>query len=321
MQTNLLSWLVFLILVVLFGWLFTKAYRSHNRLLRWGGMIVTALLTLTFVLIIGVSGIGLYKLYGPHTLPKSTVTIANTPQQIARGEHIAAMFCVSCHSANKQLPLSGGEEIGRKSPVPVGGFIPYNLTPGGPLKEWTDSEIFHALREGVDPQGRTLIAMSALSTRRLSDEDMQAVIAYLRSQPAIERTTPEGDSPNLLFAIFLGANLVPAPVPVTGVVTAPNKGPSLEYGQYIVSFMGCGDCHGSDLAGGRSGGLAAVGPSLRVVKGWTKDQFISTIRTGNDPGGHHLDPEHMAWNIYANMDDVELGALYLYLASLPAAQK
>jgi mono/diheme cytochrome c family protein len=211
--------------------------------------------------------------------------------------------------------------MGKESPIPIGGMTSFNLSPGGPLKDWSDGEIFRALREGVDQQGRTLIAMSALPTRWMSDEDIKAVIAYLRSQPAIPSTTQEGDAPNLLFAVFLGANLLPAPEPVTGVVNAPEKAETPEYGKYIVGFVGCTDCHGLDMAGGKSGGLNPVGPNLRIVKGWAKDQFISTLRTGNTPEGLKLNPKIMQWDIYGHMDDKELGAVYAYLTKLAVDQE
>ncbi len=196
--------------------------------------------------------------------------------------------------------MSGGRDIGKESPVPIGSLVSFNLTPAGPLKDWSNGEIFRAVRQGVDRNGHLLIAMSGLSMRYLSDADIQAVIAYLRSQPAIASTAKEGDYPNLIFAIFLGANLVPAPEPVVGVLTAPDKGPTAEYGEYIISFIGCRDCHGANLAGGKPGGLTPVGPSLRVVKGWSQEQFTTTIRTGTDPAGHKLNAELMDWKAFSH---------------------
>ncbi|MGH2592675.1 MAG: LuxR C-terminal-related transcriptional regulator [Anaerolineae bacterium] len=60
----------------------------------------------------------------------------------------------------------------------------------------------------------------------------------------------------------------------------------------MVSYVGCRDCHGANLRGG-GGGLTPAGPNLAVVTGWTQDQFITTMRTGVDPGGHALDPRQM----------------------------
>jgi hypothetical protein len=61
------------------------------------------------------------------------------------------------------------------------------------------------LRHGVDPHGRRLFVMANVNSRYLSNEDMQAVIAYLRSQPAMGNETPDPpDRYNLLAMIVLG---------------------------------------------------------------------------------------------------------------------
>ena len=65
-----------------------------------------------------------------------------------------------------------------------------NLTPGGPLKDWTDGEIVRAIREGVGQDGRALIGMPSQAYRNLSDADVQALVAYLRSQPAVDNPQP-----------------------------------------------------------------------------------------------------------------------------------
>jgi len=316
MLGNILGWLAIVVVAILLGWLTWRAWRIKNAILKWVAVVLSGLLTLVLVLVVGVIGRGLYILYAPRNAPVPALAVAGMPEQIARGEHIAQFICADCHTLNGQLPLSGGRDVGKESPVPIGAIVSINLTPSGPLKDWSDGEIFRALREGVDRAGHPLIAMSAMSTRHLSDEDLQAVIAYLRSQPAVANDAQTGDSPNLLLAVFVGANLIPAPEPVTGVVVAPPKGPTADYGKYIATFQGCSDCHGPDLNGGKSGGLTPVGPTLRVVAGWTPEQFVVALRTGVDPSGHTLS-DQMPWKSYAHMDDEELAAVYTYLRSLP----
>jgi mono/diheme cytochrome c family protein len=192
------------------------------------------------------------------------------------------------------------------------------LTPATDLKDWSDGEILRAIREGVDDEGRPLVIMPARNLRNLSDEDVQAVVAYLRSQPAVQHETPPTNV-SLLAVILTGAGLFEFDVrPVTESVTAPPQGPTVEYGQYIVGFQDCRDCHGKDLTGGKP--PAPVGPNLQVIKDWTQEQFIKTIRTGVDPKGHQLKPV-MPWKTYAKMDDVEIAAVYTYLHNLPSVQK
>ena len=88
----------------------------------------------------------------------------------------------------------------------------------------------------------------------MSDADVQAVVAYLRSQPPVARTTPPRRL-NVIGTILVGASLFPTAVqpPVVGPVASPPPGVSADYGAYLVQVSGR-SCHGADLAGGRAGG-------------------------------------------------------------------
>jgi hypothetical protein len=52
-----------------------------------------------------------------------------------------------------------------------------------------------------------------------------------------------------------------------------------------------------------------VGPSLSAIKNGSRDQFISTLRTGVDPDGHVLNNQLMPWQNIGRMDDDELAAV------------
>jgi hypothetical protein len=151
----------------------------------------------------------------------------------------------------------------------------------------------------------------------MSDEDLLAVIAYLRSQPATGEPTPGPlDRPTLLGVVMMGAGMLPqGPPPITGVITAPPRGPTVEYGEYILSYQDCRDCHGEDLNGGVEGQLAPIGPTLKHIKSWTQEQFVTAMRTGVTPSGKQME-ETMPWKAIGRLDDDELAAMYAYLASL-----
>lgn len=319
MLINIFYLLVLMAVSVLFGWLSRRSWKSRNAFSKWAGSILGGLLSVLVGLVSIMTVIGLVKNYSPRTAPIPDLKVAGTPEQIQRGEHIAAAFCTSCHSVNKKLPLTGGVDLGKDIPIPLGAFVSTNLTPAGPLKDWSDGEIFRAIRNGVDRDGRWLFVMSNFRGRNLSDEDIQALIAYLRSQPAVtSEIVDPPDQPSLLGFIMLGAGMLPAgQPPITDVVAAPPKGPTVEYGEYILNYQDCRDCHGEDLLGGKEGQLAPFGPNLKVVKGWTQEQFIVTLRTGVDPSGHKLDAVKMPWKSVGRMDNEELTAIYLYLSGMP----
>lgn len=318
MYINILLWLVMVAVCVLFGWLALRAWRARNTIVKWVGVVLSGLLTLALAIVSVVTLLGLVKSYAPKNYPIPNVKVAGTTEQIQRGEHLANAFCVECHSTNRQLPLSGGRDMGADIPIPLGSFVPPNLTPGGELKEWSDGEIMRVLRSGVDEKGHRLFFMSNVNVRYMSDDDLEAVIAFLRSQPAVENETQDPpDQLTFLAAIMGGAGMLPAGLPpVTGSITAPAKAPTVEYGKYLIGFQDCRGCHGEDLTGGKKGQLPPIGPNLRLVKGWTTEQFITTLRTGVDPSGHQL-KETMPWQTVSRLDDVELEAMHAYLASLP----
>jgi mono/diheme cytochrome c family protein len=242
--------------------------------------------------------------------------VVGTPEQIRRGQAIADSFCAACHSNAGQL--TGGVDIGKEFPIPVGSFVSSNLTPAGELARWSDGEIFRAIRNGIDADGRWLIVMSYTNAGELSDDDIEAVIAYIRSQPAAgPKSVNQPDNLNLLGVMMLGAGLLSGGKPVfTGIITAPPKNSTAQYGEYIVSFQDCRECHGANLTGGAVGQLGPIGPDLTLIKAWRPDEFIATMRAGIDPGGHELSKQ-MPWRQIGKMDDEELNAIYEYLAHLP----
>jgi len=189
MLSNILIWLAIVAVAVLLGWLTFRAWHARRKVVKWGGVIVSGLFTIVLILVSVVMLIGMVKVYSPRNTPITDLAIAGTSEQIARGQHLAGSFCASCHSTTNELPLTGGVDLGKDFPMPLGSYVSVNLTPAGPLKNWSDGEIFRAIRNGIDRDGQVLFVMSGARCRHLSDEDIHALIAYLRSQPAVANET------------------------------------------------------------------------------------------------------------------------------------
>ena len=314
MFANIITWLALAATAVLLAWLATRAWRSPRWYVKWPGMILSGLLSLVFVAVCAVALQGLYKLYWPQG-SDIQLTVEGTPEQIQRGQYLASAFCAGCHSQTGELPLAGGVDLAKDVPMPIGSMISANLTPAGPLQNWTDGEIYRALRESVDNKGRALPTMSTVYARFMSDEDIKAIIAYLRSQPAVDHPIQDPPSQlNFLGVLVTGMGMVPELPEVTGEIIAPPKEATAEYGAYIISYQDCRLCHGANLTGGTNT-LTPNGPTLRMVKGWTQEQFIDAMRTGVNPDGRQL-IELMPWKIIGRMDDTDLAALYQYIASV-----
>jgi mono/diheme cytochrome c family protein len=311
---NLIGLAVLISITAFLVWSSIRASRIKSSLLKWGSVGLAALLAAAVALASALTIAGLLKLQ-TRSAPIPELSVGRTPEQVHRGQAISDSFCSACHSKNGLL--SGGEDIGDHFPMPVGSFVSANLTPAGRLSHWSDGEIFRAIRNSVDADGNWLVVMSYTNAGKLSDHDIRALIAYLRTRPATgQETADPPDRLNLLGVIMLGAGMLPGPKPTsTGVIAAPPKRSTARYGEYILSYQDCRACHGADLAGGVEGQLAPVGPGLALVKDWKLEQFVSTMRTGIDPAGHELGKE-MPWRPIGKMDDEELGAIYEYLIRL-----
>ncbi len=160
----------------------------------------------------------------------------------------------------------------------------------------------------------------------LSDEDLGALIAYLKSLPEVDNEMPPSElAPlgrvmlslgQLPEAIIANVTMIDhyAPRPV-----APKPGVTVEYGEYLAHT--CTLCHGSNL----NGQTLREGPNVYValnltkggeMVGWSEEDFITTMRTGVTPGGKQL-IDFMPWKYFGQMTDDELKAVWLYLESLP----
>jgi hypothetical protein len=168
MIDNLIAIVVLVALVLLFAWLARRAWRARNAIVKWVGVVLAGLLTLVLALATIVAVIGFYKLYAPAGNPVANVKVQGTPDQIARGQKFANI-CAGCHSTTTALPLDGGNQNFVEG---LGTLFAPNLTPGGPLKDWSDGEIIRATREGVHQTGRPLIVMPSETFRYFSDGDV-----------------------------------------------------------------------------------------------------------------------------------------------------
>jgi len=306
--------LILAAILVIYGLRTSRFSRTRRKvaagiaLLLAVGCVVAALLM--------VRGLSLF--YDRHAaVPDLHVT--STPARIARGQEIVETFCGACHA--RDGVLIGGRDIGKDLPLPIGSLVAPNLTPAGAIANWSDGEIYRAIRNGVDADGRWLMIMSLTNASQLADEDVKSVIAYLRSVPPVGPTTQmPPDQLNPLGAAMLGAGMLPRGHPVSEkVILAPTRGVNVAWGQYLLSYQDCNACHGADLHGGVPGQLPPIGPDLAMVSAWSLQDFITTMRTGIDPGGHQI-MEPMPWRILAKMSDQDLEALFQALIHLPAAQ-
>src|SRR5260370_23741047 len=204
-MSNFLGLTMSITAAALLAWSSLRSWQAKNNFLKWGAAGLAALLSIAVSLAGVIMVAGLFKLHA-RSAPASDLKVAGTPEQIQRGQAISDGFCSACHS--RTGTLTGGLDVGEDLPVSVGSFVSSN--PAGQLSHWSDGEIFRAIRNGVDRNGRWLIMMSYTNSGKLSDDDILAVIAYLRSLTAAGKQTDNPqDRFNQLGIMMLVTGLIP----------------------------------------------------------------------------------------------------------------
>ncbi len=292
-----------------------------KRVLKWIGIVLGALLGLLLVGGTVLYFIGNSRLNKTYDFEPSNLTIPTDAESIALGKHRAEALCAGCHGTD----LSGLDNWFNAPPLGV--IDSANLTSGkgGAGAEFSDEDFVRAIRHGVDPDGKPIFMVAVTSTSHLSDEELAAIIAYVKTVPAVDHVTREKHF-TPLGKILLALGVLPK-LPAETVshdihVAAPPSGATAEFGEYLVNTHDCRLCHGPDLNGGPfpDPTIKKISPNLTPggeVAFWTEEQFINTIRTGTTPGGHQLDPKVMPWDFYRNFHDDELKAIYAYLKTVP----
>jgi mono/diheme cytochrome c family protein len=267
--------------------------------------------------------------------PYPAVAASTDPAVIARGRYLAygPAHCVVCH-AGPDAQLSGGREF----PAPPGIFRVPNITPDSAtgIGRRSDAELARMLRHGVRADGRSAVPFMAY--QGVSDDDLVAVISFLRSQPAVSHAVPDHEL-NLLGKAVLAFLIRPVGPVAVPPRHSPPEAATVERGAYVAgSLADCAGCHtqrdmmdGSftapRFAGGNpmevegKPGVVVAPPNLTPdpntgrIASWTEEQFVARFRAGPTIPG-----SPMPWSAFGRISDEDLRAIFRYLRSLPAVE-
>ena len=126
------------------------------------------------------------------------VCMAATPEE--RGEYLVQgpMGCGNCHTPmGPEGPMAGMDLAGTLI-LDQDGIKAYsaNITPGGRVAQWSDAELAKAIREGIRPDGSVIgPPMPFALYRYISDSDLAAIVAYLRTVPPVDNEVPASAYP------------------------------------------------------------------------------------------------------------------------------
>jgi mono/diheme cytochrome c family protein len=285
-----------------------------RKAIKWAGIVLASLIVLLLVLGAMAFMIGSSKVNSTHDVETADLTIPTDSAATARGGHLADIFgCTICHGNDL-----GGSVIVDAPPFRI---TAANLTAGegGIGLAYTAEDFDRAIRHGVKPDGRAVMIMPSSAFHDLSEEDIATLITYLQSVPPVDNVLP----PTEIRAIgrIMSALVIDPAIEVRSEPArsepAPPVGATAEYGEYLASIT-CAHCHGDDHRGMTQppDPDSPPSPDLAAAGRWSLDQFKHALRTGERPSSEPMDERYMPYGITAQMDDVELEALYAYLATL-----
>lgn len=259
-------------------------------------------------------------------------------QLVARGKYLmeGPVGCDDCHTAVDEhfaklpnMDFAGGFRF--DSPV----FTAYaaNITPDKDtgIGTWTDAEIVRAIREGHTKEGEIIgPPMPLMTYNNMSDDDVNAIVAYLHTVKPIHHEVPASQYKIPLHAMPPAKGL-PAPPPTDKVA----------YGSYIVNGLAhCFECHTSPGPNGiqdfahhlGAGGFPLIAIQGKMIRSlnitpdretgigsWTDQQIARAITNGIDKDGKQLIPL-MPYEHYKNMTAADVDAVLAYLHTIPAVR-
>ena len=272
------------------------------RLLR-RAVILAGLLLSSGLAVIYLSNLRLLH----RTYPVAPITLAADPAPDAaeRGKRLADITgCTDCHGANLRGKTFIDEGWWR------GRYYSSNLTLKA--REYSDEELARIVREGVRPDGMGVVAMPAFGFSRLTDAEMSAIIAFIRSMPVGGSVQPDHHTGPLdQWDLWIG-KLKPAISYVASErkKAPPDLGPAHEYGRHLVAIA-CTECHGGDLTGN---GWDSGAPDLAVVAAYSRELLVGLLSTGiGADGQQHGLMSQVSRDRLHHLTDRDISAIHEYL--------
>lgn len=302
-------------------------------------------------------GVGLVMIFtasctGKYVRPTTQEKVALTPERLERGRYLVenVAMCGACHDGR-----TGGTLLGPADPaLKLGGgtfledggieiYVP-NITSDAAtgVGTWSDDKLIRGIRDGVRPDGTFLFPIMPFGAyQHMSDEDVRAVVAYLRSVPAVKMPRPERENKiPFIFKVALGMGAAQHR-PVKNVV-APDPSHRVQYGEYLAYLGHCTECHSLGSRGARTKDDRWMAGSTKplelkgVGKVWASnltpskegglghasaEQIKLALISGRRLDGKAMAPPMSLYTPYmALMKPEDLDALVAYLRALPAVK-
>ena len=262
-------------------------------------------------------------------------TSASAQSPVERGQYLVngLLTCGNCHTPRAKggvfdmsKQLSGGPQVFDEPAFVVRGA---NITPDREtgIGTWSAADLKKALREGVRPNGVQLAPIMPYGFYKIfTDSDLDAVVAYVRSVPAVSNKV---DGP-----VYKAALHADTPPGAERPMSASDMRDPQKRGFYLATIGHCMECHTPEV-GGRldfsnlgKGGREFAGPWGKVTSrnitshktaglgAWSDQDIRTAITKGVRRDGTKLKGP-MGFNLYATMTDADLSAVVAYIRTVP----
>ncbi len=249
-------------------------------------------------------------------VPVRPVAYTSDVQALERGRYLyASRGCAECHGAN-----GAGRTFAEDDGLLIHGA---NISPAGVVARYLPQDWVRSIRHGVAPDGRPLRVMPSEDFNRFTDEDLAALVAYVRALPPAPGGPAEIRLP-LPARVMYGFGLIQDSADKIDHALPPQQpvaeGVNLPHGAYVANM--CLGCHGHSLAGGRIPGAPPdwppapnlnPGPGSVLPRYATADALLALFRSGRRPDGTPV--QVMPFETLKAMSETDVRALHLYLMS------
>ena len=231
---------------------------------------------------------------------------------VENGRHVArTRGCFGCHGQQLEGRVFSDEWIW------VDTAVAPNLAEYA--REHNAATIEAAVRQGVGHDGKALWSMPSYNFVLLNDEDMAALVAFLRSAPVVENPLPQpklGWDARMRIVRGEAQHMAEWADRVPALLLGEGDDPVLVRGEYLAKTM-CNECHGFDLRG--QSDIDITTPDLAILAAYSDADFRRLMQFGEGLGGRQ-DLGLMtvvAKDRFAHFTDDELNDLLAYLRTLP----
>jgi mono/diheme cytochrome c family protein len=281
-----------------------------KRFFKWTGFVVAGL--------VGAALLGYAYIYFVSerevdreftSIGDASPVVPTDAAEIAEGQRIAQLAgCMHCHGDN----LAG--TVVDDIPNFVRLVAPNISTL---LPAYTDAQLAKVLREGIKPNGKSVLFMPSEMFRHLTDQDVGRVIAWLRTKPAVAEGITEKTQLRIIGRLLIAKGdfkLAGDSIPSLPAAASTNYDADdvLSRGRYLTMNY-CSECHGQSL----EGFAPIAAPALAVAKGYSLEQFTRLMLEGVGLGDRKfklMTPTAQAR--FVRLTPEEISSMHAYLRTL-----